>query len=215
MPGVNYICNIVNHTQVITLYQPTLESIAFRMLGCIADAEDVVHDTFLKWMTIDTSKIQNTKAFLIRSVTNNCINFLNKGKKEIPETLLSEEFRNKVESLTADFTHSTFDQDSRLIEAWRVISLKLGPVEKAIYVLREAFNVEYEDLQHIVDKNTDNCRKLFSRAKVKLNEELPRINFDISNSFSVPVNLRHAFKFGQLSGLIADLKLDLPRLKKK
>jgi len=181
------------------------------MLGCIADAEDAVHDTFLKWMTIDTTKITNTKAFLIRSVTNNCLNILSRNKRSPLQALSDEDLDPQV----LELSEHVFDHDNRLGEAWKMINTKLGPVEKAIYVLREAFSVEYEDLQHIVDKSAANCRKLFSRAKEKVQEDLPKIHIDLPSPAVIPHTLKNAFKFGQLSELIAELKLEFPVLKKK
>ena len=92
---------------------------------------------------------------------------------------------------------------------------KLEPAEKAIYVLRELFNLEYEDLQDIVGKSKDNCRQIFSRAKLKLNAEMPRINLDLSLSVRLPKPFVEACNFGQLSDLISELKSDLLIKKKK
>ncbi len=57
----------MTHSANITLYQPLLQSIAFKMLGCMHDAEDMVQDAFLKYLAVDPKKIENTKAYLIRS----------------------------------------------------------------------------------------------------------------------------------------------------
>ena len=178
------------------------------MLGSIADAEDMVHDTFLKWMTIDTSRIQNTKAFLVRTVTNKCINFL-KGHNQsrVTEGLLAvEEHMGDDHGETAI---TRFDLDNQLAEAWKLLHRKLEPAEKVIYVLREAFNIDYEDLQHIVDKSSANCRKLFSRANAKIKGELPKIHIDLNVSIKLPASFRNASRFGDLSTLIADLTGDI------
>ena len=67
----------MNQSQAIQLYQPTLRSIAYNLVRSRADADDIVQETFLKWLSIDSDKIQNTKAYLIKAVTNNCLNHLN------------------------------------------------------------------------------------------------------------------------------------------
>ena len=77
----------MNQAQAITLYQPTLTSIAYNLLRSKADAEDVVQETFLKWLTIDSEKIENTKAYLIKAVTNNCLNHINSLRKKKEEYL--------------------------------------------------------------------------------------------------------------------------------
>ena len=67
-----------------------LQNIAYNLLRCKADAEDIVQDTFVKWLSIDQTKIQNTKAYLIKSVTNNCLTHLNSLKKK------KEEYRDSI-----------------------------------------------------------------------------------------------------------------------
>ena len=194
----------MDHAQAIALYRPTLQSIAMRMLGSIADAEDIVHDTFLKWMTIDKSHIQNTKAFLIRSVTNNCINFLKKVKRA-PQTL-EEDHELIIDESVAVVNK---DDEHHIRQAWSVLNAKLAPVERAVYVLREGFNFEYEDLQHIVDRSSDNCRQLFKRAKDKISQEVPRISIELP-SIKIPDTFKNACNLGYISELIAELKVDLP-----
>lgn len=214
-PQINqYIC-LVNQAQIIALYQPTLYAIAYRMLGSIADAEDLVNDTFLKWLTIDTSKIRNTKAFLVRMLTNNCLNFLQGGKKRLTDEGLDVLEDQLLEEAMQDVETFTSEKEGQLATAWRILHRKLEPAEKAIYVLRELFNVDYEDIQHVVGKNADNCRKIFSRAKSKLNTEMPRINIDLSINMKLPKPFLEACHFGQLSDLITDLKADLMTKKKK
>ncbi len=206
--GLSAIFVPMDQAQVITLYRPTLQSIAVSMLGCLADAEDVVQDTFLKWMTIDNSKIQNVKAFLVRSVINNCINFIKKSKKALCDELSEDVLVEGVDHLPEEI-----DVERKIQHAWSLINFKLAPVERAVYVLREAFNLEYEDLQHIVDKSSDNCRQLFSRAKAKINEEVPKIHLEMP-SIKLPATFRNACSLGQLSDLIADFKLEIPGRKK-
>ena len=82
LSAVNY--QLLNQAQTIELYQPTLHAIAMRLLRCKADAEDVVQETFIKWLNTEQEKINNTKAYLIKAVTNNCLNHIKslKRKKE-------------------------------------------------------------------------------------------------------------------------------------
>ncbi|MEL7147559.1 MAG: sigma factor, partial [Bacteroidota bacterium] len=70
----------MDQAKAITLYQPLLTSIAYKIVGSLQDAEDIVQDTFLKWLTIDQQKIDNTKAYLVRAVTNNALNHLKSFK---------------------------------------------------------------------------------------------------------------------------------------
>ncbi|QSE97714.1 sigma-70 family RNA polymerase sigma factor [Fulvivirga lutea] len=171
----------MNQSQAIALYQPMLQSIAQRILGSVADAEDIVQDTLLKWLTIDTKKIQNTKAYLIKAVTNNCLNHLNaikRKKDECLESLNPKDLIDKYKEM--ELFH--FDFENEVSSALNVIHKKLEPLEKGVFVLREFFDFEYDELQVVFNKKKDNCRKLFSRAKAKLNEETTKIKNDFSNT---------------------------------
>lgn len=171
----------MNQTQVIALYQPMLQNVAYRILGSMADAEDVVQDTLLKWLTIDKEKIHNTKAYLIRSVTNNCINHLNAIKRKRDQCLESinpQELIDRYKEM--ELFH--FDFENEVSSALNVIHKKLEPLEKGIFVLREFFDVEYDELQKLFDKKKENCRKLFSRAKAKLDQEATKMKDEFSKT---------------------------------
>ncbi|MEQ8359709.1 MAG: sigma-70 family RNA polymerase sigma factor [Cytophagales bacterium] len=188
--------------QDISIYQNSLKSIAYNMLGSMADAEDAVHDAFVKWFTIDTSKIENVKAYLVRMVTNICLNIIKSRKDR--QNLHIEAVHDTLEDRDVEEGLNHFDLENQLNEAWRYIHRKLEPIEQAIYVLREGFNVEYEDLQLIFDRKAENCRKIVSRAKSKLN------NTDfksIPKSFSqmdLLDSIKNASRKGHITQLISD-----------
>ncbi|QNL22572.1 sigma-70 family RNA polymerase sigma factor [Hyphobacterium sp. CCMP332] len=188
--------------QDISIYQNSLKSIAYNMLGSMADAEDAVHDAFVKWFTIDTSKIENVKAYLVRMVTNICLNIIKSRKDR--QNLHIDAVHDTLEDRDVEEDLNHFDLENQLNEAWRYIHRKLEPIEQAIYVLREGFNVEYEDLQLIFDRKAENCRKIVSRAKSKLN------NTDfksIPKSFSqmhLLESIKNASRKGHIAQLISD-----------
>lgn len=204
----------MNQSQAIAVYQPMLQSIAQRMLGSIADAEDIVQDTLLKWLTIDTQKIQNTKAYLIKAVTNNCINHLNTIKRKKDQCLESIHPQELIDWYKEkELFH--FDFENELSSALNVIHKKLEPLEKSIYVLREFFDVEYDELQVLFNKKKDNCRKLFSRAKDKLNQETSKIRGEISNT-NFFESFKNACHLDNPSGLIQHFMEELqPSQEKK
>ncbi|MFK7952701.1 MAG: sigma-70 family RNA polymerase sigma factor [Ekhidna sp.] len=192
----------MTQTQAISLYQPKLQSIAYKLLGSMADAEDAVQDAFVKWLSIDTSKIENIQAYLIRMVTNSCLNLI-QSKKNKPTSQVDELAEELVDSdREKEITH--FDLESQLNEALKYIHRRLEPVERTVYVLREVFNVEYEDLQNIVDRKADNCRKIVSRAKLKLKKvELPKLPVSLPE-----INLVDSFKSACQKGNLTDLVND-------
>ncbi len=198
----NYLCP-VSKTEAIALYRPLLYSIALKMVGTLEDAEDIVQDTFEKWLKIDHRKVENVKAYLIKSVSNNCLSFLNsfwsqvaKDAEEEQDSLIDEQPNRHI---------LNFDIDNQLTEAWSIIHRKLEPVERQIFVLREVFNVEYDELQLLLDKKKDNCRQIFSRAKAKLRADKDRL-IAMGPSNLVPDSFKFACKTGSISKLIDDLK---------
>ncbi|CAN5162808.1 hypothetical protein BH09BAC3_BH09BAC3_17670 [soil metagenome] len=198
----------MNQAQVIQLYQPTLTSIAYNILRSKADAEDVVQETFLKWLTIDSDKIQNTKAYLIQAVTNNCLNHLNSLKKKKEEYLDSI----NVSEFILRFKENNFahlDLEADLAKAFKVMQAKLEPLERAVYLLKEVFDFDYDALQKVVDKKKDHCRQLLCRAKKKLSQGTSKIHFDMPDASQLMASFRKACDMGNAEELIQDLKKDI------
>lgn len=197
----------MNQSQAIALYQPLLHQIALKMVGSLADAEDIVQDTFLKWLSTNTEKIENTRAYLIKAVTNNCINHLEALKRKKDECL-----QNLNPSELIDWYKEKeffrFDMENEISAALNVIQKKLEPLEKGIFVLRELFDFDYEELQHIFDKKKDNCRQLFSRAKGKLSEETGKVKTDVANN-SIIDNFKKACNFGSPADFIKEVKREI------
>ena len=192
----------------IAIYQPLLQSIAMRMVGCVEDAEDIVQDTFMRWLTIDTSKVANTKAYLIKAVTNNCLNHLDalkRKKDELFDNLSPTDFIEKYKEKEI----FQFDIENEVSAALAVVHKKLEPVEKAVYILREVFNFEYDELQILFDRKKENCRQLFSRAKDKLSNESYKFRIDIPRHFEMLDSFKKACDFGNITDLIGDLSSDI------
>jgi RNA polymerase sigma-70 factor (ECF subfamily) len=196
----------MNQAQTIALYQPLLHTIAYNIVRCKQDAEDIVQETFVKWLSVEQEKIKNTKAYLIRSVTNNCLNHINsiKRKKEEYIDQVSEAFNRFKETNLAHL-----DLDVNLAAAMKVLHTKLEPLERAVFVLKEAFDFDYEELQHALDKKKDHCRQLFCRAKKKLAEGTSKIHFDLPDTAGLMKNFRKACDFGNAAEYIAELKREV------
>jgi RNA polymerase sigma-70 factor (ECF subfamily) len=194
----------MNNAQTIALYQPLLHAIAYNLVRCKHDAEDIVQETFIKWLSIDQEKIQNTKAYLIKAVTNNCLNHLNSLKRK------KEEYIDNVTEAIHRFKEnnlSHIDLEIDLPAAIQFLSAKLEPLERAVFVLKEAFDFDYEALQVTLDKKKEHCRQLFCRAKKKLNEETAKVNFP--NASRLVASFKNASAFGNAADLINELKRDI------
>lgn len=194
----------MTQAQTIALYQPVLYRIAYNLVRSNADAEDIVQETFLRWLTIDQKKIANTKAYLIKAVTNNCLSHLEairKKKEEYLETLNASEFVQKLKEV--NFSHLDIDID--LKQAFKVMQAKLQPLERAVFLLKEVFDFDYDSLQKTLNKKKDHCRQLLSRARKKLAEETA--NFDIPDVSQ----FMEKFRSENISDLIAHLKEDIKK----
>ena len=191
------------------LYQPVLQAIAFNILRCKADAEDVVQDTFIKWLNAEQEKIQNTKAYLITAVRNNCLNHLQalrKKKEEYFDSIDLSKVTGKIREM--DFSHLDLEVD--VTKALTLIHHKLEPLERAVYLLKEVFDFDYKSLQKALDRKQEHCRQLFSRAKKKLRSiEIPKISIELPKSGSWIESFRRACSMDNASGLIATLQKDI------
>lgn len=152
-------------------YQPFLFSVAYRMLGSVSDAEDIVHDLFLQ-LNLESIVVNDIKAYLAKAVTNRCLNRLNSAQKRreiytgpwLPEPQVHQYSQGLVEKVVTD---------EKVSYAFLVLLEQLSPLERAVFVLREAFDYDYRGIAEILGKTDVNCRKVYSRAKQKLKKDIP------------------------------------------
>jgi RNA polymerase sigma factor (sigma-70 family) len=203
----------MDHAATISLYQPMLHAIACRILKCKEDAEDVVQETFAKWLAVDHEKVENTKAYLIRAVTNNClkhIETIRKKKEECLEAIQSSDLVHWFKEININH----IDLDIDLKAAFRVMQTKLQPLERAVFLLKDVFDFDYDTLQKTLDKNKDHCRQLLCRARKKLAEETSKINFDLPSGSSLLDSFKKACDMDNVAGLVNELKKDITTLRK-
>jgi len=150
-------------------YRPLLFGIAYRMLGGVADAEDMVQETFLRWQKQDAVTVGSAKAWLISTVTRLSIDQLRSARRKreeyvgvwLPEPIVGADENAMSPAKMAALTDSLGLAFMHLLE-------DLAPLERAVFILREAFDYDYSDIAAIVEKSEANCRQLFSRAKSHL-----------------------------------------------
>lgn len=135
-------------------HRPLLLGIAWRMLGNTADAEDILQETFLRWMRTVESEIRSPRAFLVTVVTRLCLNHLDRArvKREQPfGTNAPEDGLPSGEANPADDA----DLADALDAAFTVMLKCLSPVERAVFLLREVFECDYIEVARIVEKSED------------------------------------------------------------
>jgi RNA polymerase sigma factor (sigma-70 family) len=198
----------MTQAQTIALYQPLLVTIAQNLVRCKEDAEDIVQEVFVKWLTIDTAKIENTKAYLIKSVTNTCLNHLNSFKKKKQEYLDSihfDEFMHRIKE--SNFAH--LDLDFNMSQAFKILYAKLEPMERAVFLLKEVFDFDYDAIQKTLNKKQDHCRQLLCRARKKLNESSTNFHFDLPDVSKMIASFREACTMENAEKFVGDLKQDV------
>ncbi len=205
----------MSQDQKIEHYQPLLHSIAYNIVRCKADAEDIVQETFLKWLTRGPNTVENTKAYLIKAVKNNCLNHINSLRHKKEELLSQNSNLTEIINRFKETNFAHLDLEIELAKALKVLNSKLEPLERAVFLLKEVFDFDYDALQVTFDKKKEHCRQLFCRAKKKLSEETSKINFDIPDSAGFMELFRKACDFGNASELILELKKEVADPNKK
>ena len=187
-----------------TQYKPLLLSISYRMLGTITEAEDLVHEIFADLHGLKLERIDNVKAYLCRMVTNRCIDLLKSAQKRrevyigpwLPEPLIFEDNNDPFQLIL---------QQDQITYAMLTLMEQLNPIERAVFVLREAFDFSYKEIANLLEKEEVNCRKIVSRAKRKLqlNGDIhPQNNNQTNEVNQLITQFVYAAKAGKMEELI-------------
>lgn len=181
---------IVDTTSLYVEYRKLLRSVAYKMLGSLTDAEDIVQDVFAELETKRVSPILNARAYLLKMVTNRCINMLKSARKT--REVYTGPWLPEPEVRNMDETPEGLAMRAESISyALLVLLERLSPLERAVFILRETLDYDYRDIAELLGKSNDSCRKLHSRAKRKINPEGNRGQEEATSgresSFALPV----------------------------
>lgn len=147
-------------------YKMLLFKLAYQLTGSVSDAEDVVHDVFLKLYDVPPEKLGEPKAYLCKMVTNRCRD-LQKTARKKREQYFGEWLPEPFSKSEEDSIDSVI-RDDELSYGILVLLEKLTPTERVVFVLREALGFDYHEIAKLIEKSEVNCRKLFSRANAKM-----------------------------------------------
>ena len=148
--------------------RPRLFGIAYRVLGCANDADDVVQDTWIRWQGTDRSKVRDAAAFLATTTTRLAIN-VGQSARVRREMSIGPWPLERVD--TGADPSLDAEQREALELAVHTLLEKLSPVERAVYVLREAFDYPYRQIAEVLALSEVNARQLVSRARRRLSGE--------------------------------------------
>ncbi|KQX83170.1 MULTISPECIES: RNA polymerase sigma-70 factor [unclassified Streptomyces] len=186
-------------TDTFVAHRNLLFTVAYEMLGSAADAEDVLQETWLRWVDVDLAQVRDRRAYLVRITTRQALNRLRTmtRRKEayvgpwLPEPLL---------------TAPDVAQDAELAEsvsmALMLVLETLSPTERAVFVLREAFDVGYDEIAAAVDKSPAAVRQIAHRARKHVDARRPREVVSPRETRAVLESFRRALDTGDLQSLL-------------
>ncbi|GGP25559.1 RNA polymerase sigma factor SigJ [Silvimonas amylolytica] len=184
-----------------TALRPRLFAVAYRMTGMRADAEDILQDAWLRWHEADRSQIQIPEAWLTTVVTRLAIDRLREARRErmdyigqwLPEPLV-EAAPDPLQQL---------EQVGELSLAFLALLEKLTPWERAAFLLRESFDLDYADIAGMLGKTQAAVRQLVHRAKARLQDQSPRFEVTPQAHLDLLQRFAHASAKGDEAALMA------------
>ncbi|MFF4322951.1 RNA polymerase sigma-70 factor [Streptomyces sp. NPDC001568] len=186
-------------TETFVAHRNLLFTVAYEMLGSAADAEDVLQETWLRWIEVDLDQVRDQRAYLVRITTRQALNRLRtmSRRKEsyvgpwLPEPLLT----------APDVAEDVVLAESVSMAVMLVLET-LSPTERAVFVLREVFDVGYEEIAAAVDKTPAAVRQIAHRARRHVDARRPRAVVSQSETRAALDSFLGALEGGDLQGLL-------------
>ncbi|MFD7469788.1 RNA polymerase sigma-70 factor [Streptomyces tendae] len=198
-------------TDVFEEHRPVLLGVAYRMLGRLADAEDVVQEAWLRWSGADRSVVREPRGYLVRVTTRLAVDRLRQVKSR-GETYVGPWL---PEPYVTDFGDAAPDTAERAVLADSVslavlvVLESLSPLERAVFVLREAFGYPYAEIAAMLERGEAAVRQLAGRARKHVDERRPRYDVDPAQRRDLTERFLAAAAEGDLAGLLATLAPDV------
>ena len=171
---------MMSKTFPFELLRPSLLQKAYYITGSFVESEDIVQEAYLKWINLDTQTVTNPKAYLTRMVVHLAINW-KKKQKLLRSTYYGQWLPEPVANERADLT---IDSEDTITYSLLVILERLNAKERAVFILKEAFDYDHNEIADTLEITPIHSRKLLSRAKQRI---------DAQQSASVPHDEQVAF----------------------
>jgi RNA polymerase sigma-70 factor (ECF subfamily) len=192
----------MEQAEVFEEQRPLLFSIAYRMMGTVMEAEDIVQDAYLRWQRVAADKVDSPKAYLSAVVTRLSIDALRSAQAQreqyigpwLPAPLLTDAANNPAGKQALSESLAT---------AFLIILETLKPVERAVFLLREVFDYDYGEIAQIVGKSEANCRQIVSRARRHIAKRRPRFEVSQTQQTRAVEQFIHSLDTGDPQGLLA------------
>jgi len=188
-------------------HRPALARLAYRMLGSLADADDVLQEAYLRWTRDNRESVQSPRAYLFSIVTRLCIDqrqAVETRKQTYIGPWLPEPFVESIASAPSDRIEAAESVSMALL----LVLESLSPVQRAAYLLRRVFEYEYDEIAAILCKTEPSCRQLVSRAEQRVFDRRPRFKPDPVEAGRLTDAFLQACATGELEGLVQLLAAD-------
>ncbi|MEU2097195.1 RNA polymerase sigma-70 factor [Streptomyces globisporus] len=198
-------------TEIFEEHRPVLTGVAYRMLGRVADAEDVVQEAWLRWSAAAREDVREPRAFLVRITTRLAIDrlrHLQSRRETYPGTWLPEPVVTDFGPTPPDTAERAVLADSVSL-AVLVVLESLSPLERAVFVLREAFGFPYAEIAAALDRTEAAVRQLAGRARRHVEERKPRYDVDPAERRDLTERFLAAASGGGIEQLLALLAPDV------
>ncbi|HYH11207.1 MAG TPA: sigma-70 family RNA polymerase sigma factor, partial [Thermomicrobiales bacterium] len=155
-------------TQTYQQMQPYLFSVAYRMTGSASDAEDLVHDAWIRYLDAGSPAVESLRAYLTRIISRLSLDYL-KSARVRREQYTGPWMPEPVPTSAAlGDPAATIEQRESVSFAFLTLLERLTPEQRVVYVLREGLGLPYEEIARYVDKNAAACRQIFRRSQLRL-----------------------------------------------
>ncbi len=191
-------------------YRPYHFSVAYRMLGSVMDAEDMVQETYLRFQTASPEALRSLKAYLTTILTHLCIDQLHLAYRQ-REAYLGPWLPEPIITANADTPNAEEELVMResLSQAFLLMLENLQPVERAVFLLREVFDYDYAEIATFVGRGEATCRQIFHRAKKHLADRQPHESIPPEMNRRLLKGFLEAVQTGNTGGLLDLLAEDV------
>lgn len=178
------------------------------MLGSVADAEDMLQETFIRWQQADDNNIRSPRAFLVTILSRLCINQL-QSARVLREQYVGEWLPEPIVTDPQSDPLGRIKIDESLSMAFLILLERLTPIERAVFLLREVFEYEYAEIAAILGQSEANCRQVLRRARQHVDAMRPRFTISERKKRNLLERFLEASTSGNMEGLIALLATDV------
>ena len=182
--------------------RPQLIRVAYRMLGSVAEAEDVVQDAFLRWLDADRSVVREPEAVLRRVVTRLCLDVLKSARRQ-RETYIGPWLPEPIVDAEAD------EVDDDVTLPLMMALERLSPLERAAFLLHDVFGASFDEIAETIGRDPATCRQLASRARTHVRAERPRFAVPKERGLAIAEAFFKASRAGDMTTLRSLLAADV------